>query len=141
MGYEKTTDNPGNESKTTSNKNRKNPTWTRIVLPGPVYYVFSPQDGTVLVGINVVVSRENNCYGISWWDPSHERCMTASKIAYNTDYFAFKRIDSEGGQLYFFIPMDLDIYNNRVKEFLVNGGDFENQEDMIKAFRDAAGDV
>lgn len=114
---------------------------TRIALPEPVYYIFSPHDGTVLVGVDVVVCKDNNRYSVFWWDPSHERCMTASKITYDSDYFAFKRIDSEGGQLYFFIPMDLDIYNDRVKRLLASGGDFDNIEDMIKAFQDAAGDV
>ena len=124
--------------KTTNDKNSDNSTWTRMALPEPVYYVFSPQDGTVLVGIDVVVHMGNNRYVVSWWDPSHERSMTASKITCDSDYFAFKRVDSEGGQIYFFIPMDLDIYNNRVKRFLISGRAFDNIEEMIKAFRDEA---
>lgn len=107
-------------------------------LTEPVYYIFSPQDTTVLVGIDVTVQEEQNCYVVSWRDPSHERRMTASKITLNSDYFAFKRIDSEGGQIYFFIPMDLDLYYKRVKGCLIAGRDFDNTEEMIQAFRDEA---
>lgn len=118
----------------TANKKNSDSTWTKRTLPEPVYYVFSPHDDTVCVGIDVVVQKDNDRLVISWWDTTHERCMLASNIIYNSDFFAFKRIDSEGGGLYFFIPMDLDIYNMRVKSFLISGGEFDNKEDMIKAF-------
>ena len=119
--------------------NRNEPAWTRKVLPEPVYYVFSPHDDTVLVGKDVVVSRHEDGYYISWWDPAHERMMRASGVINNPDFFAFRRNEGpDDGRLYFFVPMDLDIYNRRVKMFLTAGRDFDSREDMIKAFLDAA---
>ena len=126
-------------SNTPNDKKSDNSARTYRVLPEPVYYVFSPQDDTVLVGIDVIVRKSNNNYIVSWWDPTHERVMTALKITCDSDYFAFKRMDREGGQLYFFIPMDLDIYYKRVKRFLISGRDFDTKEEMIKAFHDAEG--
>ena len=128
-------------SKTTNAKNSGNSTLERRTLPEPVYYVFSPHDDTVLVGIDVVVCKKNNYYTVSWWDPSHERRMGASHVMFNPDFFAFKRNDgAHDGSLYFFIPMDLDIYNCKVKRCLIAGKDFSSIDDMVKAFHDAAGD-
>ena len=60
--------------------------------------------------------------------------MTASEIRQKDDFFAFKRINQEGGGFYYFSPMNLEIYNNKVKQRLVAGSDFTNNEDLIKAF-------
>lgn len=107
-------------------------------LPKPVYYIESSNDDTVLVGINVTINHdrmgEQEVSKISWYDTSHERIMTASEIRQKDDFFAFKRIDQEGGGFYYFSPMNLEIYNNKVKQRLVAGSDFTNNEDLIKAF-------
>ena len=107
-------------------------------LPKPVYYIESPNDDTVLVGINVTINHdrmgEQEISIIRWYDTSHERIMTASETRQKDDHFAFKRIDQEGGGFYYFTPMDLDIYNNKVKQHLAAGSDFTNNEDLIKAF-------
>lgn len=50
------------------------------------------------------------------------------------DFFAFKRIDQEGGGYYYFTPMDLKVYNDKVKQHLAAGADFTNDDDLIKAF-------
>jgi len=107
-------------------------------LPKPVYYIESPNDDTVLVGINVTINHditaEQEISIVRWYDTSHERIMTASETKHKDDYFAFKRVDQEGGGLYYFTPMDLEIYNNKVKQHLAAGSDFTNNEDLIKAF-------
>ena len=104
-------------------------------LPASVYYVESNEDGTVLVGMKVTIRRiSNNYFVVSWWDPTHERCMSASEINYEGDSFSFKRISEEGGQTYYFSPMTLEIYNTRVKDRLLGKREFDNEEEMIKAF-------
>ena len=60
--------------------------------------------------------------------------MIASETKQKDDYFAFKRIEREGGGVYYFTPMELDIYNSKVKQRLAAGSDFTNNEDLIKAF-------
>lgn len=79
-------------SKTTNAKNSGNSTLERRTLPEPVYYVFSPHDDTVLVGIDVVVCKKNNYYTVSWWDPSHERRMGASHVMFNPDFLPLKEM-------------------------------------------------
>lgn len=113
-------------------------------LPRPVYYIESPNDDTVLVGINVTIDHdkmgEEDVSKISWYDTSHERIMTASETRQKDEYFAFKRIDQEGGGYYYFSPMNLKIYNDKVKQHLAAGADFANDDDLIKAFLSTIGD-
>ncbi len=107
-------------------------------LPKPVYYIESPNDDTVLVGMDVTIDYDkfNNqdVSKITWYDTIYERIMLASETRQKGDYFAFKRIDEEGGGYYYFTPMNLDIYNDKVKKHLLAGSDFTNNEDLIKAF-------
>lgn len=107
-------------------------------LPEPVYYVESPDDETVLVGIDVTIEPEKindkNVAVVSWYDTVHQRRMAASETSKKDGYFAFRRIEQEGGGEYFFAPMDLELYNDKVKNRLTNGKDFDNKEDLIKAF-------
>ena len=52
---------------------------TRYKLPKPVYYVESPDDRTVMLVIKVtVIETLSDGILISWWDPTHERCMIAA---------------------------------------------------------------
>lgn len=103
-----------------------------------VYYVESPDDDTVLLAINVTIkpSSLNNedVFIISWYDTSHERIMIASRIKQDNNYFAFKRVKQEGGGSYFFVPITLDIYNNKVKQHLTTKADFTDNDEMLKAF-------
>lgn len=104
-------------------------------LPAPVYYVESNEDSSVLVGMKVTIRQiSNNHFVVSWWDPTHERCMSASEINCEGDSFSFKRISEEGGQTYYSRPMTLEIYNTRVKNRLFGKREFDNEEEMIKAF-------
>lgn len=107
-------------------------------LPRPVYYIESPNDNTVLVGIGVSITHYEaggDRYSIvKWRDTMRERIMYAAEIKLQDDSLVFRREDREGGGYYYFIPMNLDVYNSKVKQYLVNGSDFENEDDLINAF-------
>jgi len=112
-----------------SNSSKKNE--FKRKLPKRVYYVYSPDDDTVLVAIDVVITGNL----ISWFDTVRERRMTIEKIYSDSpDEFIFKRSEKEGGQIYSLIPLTLDIYNKKVKNRLLSPKDFENEEDMLNAF-------
>jgi len=111
---------------------------TRKKLPFPVYYIESPNDSTVLIGLDVTVEirhlNTNTIIFISWYDTSHERIMQATEIAQNGENFAFKRADSGNGSDYYLYPMSLEIYNQRVKQHLSTNEDFTNEKELIEAF-------
>ncbi len=106
-------------------------------LPESVYYIESPNDGTVLIAINVRVQynvdAENRAV-VSWFDTVRGRSMLAVDIYKNGSKFAFERDESEGGGFYLFTPMSLEIYNKKIKEHLVAAGSFENNDDLINSF-------
>lgn len=104
----------------------------------PVYYIKSTNDETVLVGINVTiqctqVNQEKNIL-IKWYDTSHDRIMRASEIEWKGKNFSFRRIEQEGGGVYYFTPMTIEIYNDKVKQYLIAGTEFTDEDSMIKAF-------
>lgn len=108
-------------------------------MPAPVYYVESPDDKSVMVGIDVTITRATfegeEFIGVSWYDTSRERRMLAARVEMKEDgTFAFDRSEDDGGGHYDFRPMNLQVYNEKVKSRLIQGGDFENDEDLIKAF-------
>ena len=109
-------------------------------LKKPVYYIESPDDSSVLVGIDVSIRKINNNetsennYEISWFDTTRDRIMYASDTQAKGDFFAFKRSENEGGGYYYFAPMSVELYNENVKSKLIDGKSFENNDDLIKAF-------
>lgn len=104
-------------------------------LPVPVYYVQSQQDSTVLVGVHVrILHSADGTALVTWWDPSHERRMTAQEIRKAGDSFSFTRIAKEGGQIYRFVPMTLELYRRNVKDHLIGKRDFDDEQSMIDAF-------
>lgn len=109
-------------------------------MPQPVYYIKSFDDPTVLVGLGVTVepvkTATREVFIVRWYDTSRGRAMTASEIISKDGRFAFRRIDQEGGGVYYFTPMNLEIYNSRAKHRLISGVDFTNQEELIAAFLD-----
>ena len=110
-------------------------------MPYPVYYIESSDD-TVLVGIKVTITiLHHNCFEISWWDPYYERRMVSSKIKKDGDNLSFKRIEEDGGQMYCFRPMTLEIYNDKVKENLLERIEFDNEVDMINGFLKATDEL
>ena len=60
--------------------------------------------------------------------------MVSSKIKKDGDNLSFKRIEEDGGQMYYFKPMTLEIYNDEVKENLLERIEFDNEVDMINGF-------
>jgi hypothetical protein len=115
------------------NKNFENMNKFEKKLPGKVYYVYSPDDDTVLIAMDVIISDNN----IRWFDTIKERIMTIEKIlSDNSSEFVFKRSQEEGGQIYTFVPLTLNIYKEKVKQYLVSPQDFENEEEMFKAFEE-----
>ena len=129
----------GNNKKNEENNgNRFRGDNDRKKLPRLVYYVESPNDDTVLVGINVIITHDKmlgkDIFVVRWYDTSHERVMTMSEIWRRGNQFAFKRIEREGGGLYYFAPMNLEIYNEKVKKRLIAGADFKSEEEMVNEF-------
>ncbi len=111
----------------------------RETLPEPVYYIESSDDDTVLVGIGITIETDSNGRTtITWHDTSHERAMIAEEVRQEDGYFSFRRAAAEGGQSYKFIPMDLDVYNTKVKNELMAGKDFNNKAELIRAFLNTA---
>ena len=112
----------------------------RKKLPKPVYYIESPSDNTVLVGVDVSITDyevDGDSYSIvKWRDTVRERIMYAAEIKQQGDFLTFRREDREGGGHYYFMPMNLEVYNSKVRQRLVNGLDFENEDDLINAFLD-----
>lgn len=109
-------------------------------LPELLYYIESPDDGTVAVGRGVTIEYDKrngkNIYMISWFNPSHQRRMAASEITRNGNDFSFRRINAEGKVTgtYHLTPMTLELYNNKVKQHLIAPPDFESEWEMKKAF-------
>jgi hypothetical protein len=109
-------------------------------LPKEVYYISSPDDDTVLVGIDVTIEHGENNSMVRWYDTTRERAMMAEAMKKDGDKFAFKRIEEEGGGNYYFTPMNLEIYEDNVKDRLIEGRDFKNDEDLIRAFKETLED-
>lgn len=108
-------------------------------LPAPVYYIESPNDDTVLVGINVEIRRNaEDDASVSWFDTTHVRTMRATELTKKDDFFAFRRADEDGGGEYYFQPMNVAIYEAKIKDKLVDGGDYDNDDELIKAFLETA---
>ena len=60
--------------------------------------------------------------------------MVSSKLIKDGDNLSFKRIEEDGGQMYYFKPMTLEIYNDEEKENLLERIEFDNEVDMINGF-------
>ena len=109
-------------------------------LPRKVYYVESSDDNTVLVGMDITLEKEsfqgNDIVLVSWFDTVRDRMMKAADIKLEGDVFSFRRLEKDGGGVYYFTPMTLQIYNDKVKKRLLAGGEFTSEEEMEKAFFD-----
>jgi hypothetical protein len=106
----------------------------RQKLPGRVYYVSCPEDNTVEVAMDVRIAGDT----VSWFDTIKERLMKIERIINDShpDYFIFKRNVEEGGGVYTFVPMTLQLYNERVKRHLLAPKDFTDIEQLLKEFED-----
>lgn len=118
-----------------NNGKRYPPKGAMAQLPGRVYYVESADDSAVLVAMQVtLMSRGDGTYTISWLDTIKDRGMRASSIWREGESFAFRRVDSEGGQTYRFTPMTLEIYEEKVRENLIAGQHFDDLESLYQTF-------
>ena len=98
-------------------------------LPARVHHVFSLEDDTVLVALDVKL-RDNE---IEWFDTTKERRMAVKKIIEDSpDRFAFERADGKGGA-YLFRPLTLDLYRKHVQKSLLAQKDFATEEEMLAA--------
>lgn len=106
-------------------------------LPAPVYYISSPDDKSVMVGIDVrLLIYEPGRAKILWDDPFYPnnprvRWFTAARK--NDEAFEFR--EAESNNTYCFEPMTLDIYNETVRYKLMNGRDFDSIEEPIDTLR------
>ncbi|OGN10114.1 MAG: hypothetical protein A3C61_01170 [Candidatus Yanofskybacteria bacterium RIFCSPHIGHO2_02_FULL_39_10] len=99
-----------------------------------VYYVSSSDDGTVLIALNVKI--DGNDY-INWFDTVKDRIMKIGKIIDdNSEHFVFQRSDSQAKGVYTFVPMTLNLYNEKVKSKVLIPQDFSSEEQMLKAFEE-----
>lgn len=128
----------------TNYKNANEKIYSVEKLPYPVYYVESPNDDTVLIGLDVKVLREkkNNKESttVSWHDTNHYRHMEALNTISYENRFAFKRRQEEGGSTYYFVPMTLNIYNSKVKKLVAGSPNYASEQELIDGLQSAAAD-
>lgn len=94
-----------------------------------VYYVESPTDETVLVAIHPQYSTETQ--SLTWWDTVKERIKLVKAIEIVGEVL---QVTDASDTRYVFHPMTLAIYNERVKDQLIEGRAFNTEEDLTKAF-------
>lgn len=100
-------------------------------LSSRVYYVFSDTDSTVLIALSVQFNEKN----VLWFDTIKQRIMAIEKIVDSShQHFVFERALIEGGGIYTFVPMTLEIYNNKVKNNILSSQEFTDQEKLLLAF-------
>jgi hypothetical protein len=94
------------------------------------------QDGDEIVSVAMNLNIRDG-YEV-WFDTVKERIMKIEEIITNEqDKFSFKRkLEGDKVEVYTFVPMTLEIYNSRVKQGLLAPRDFDNLDDLIKAFEE-----
>lgn len=95
-----------------------------------VFLVGSNTDETVLVAINPRYDSRTKM--VSWWDTVKERMKEAKTLEVENEQ-SMTVVDIENN-IYFFVPLSLELYNNVVKSRLAQGGNFATEEEMVKAF-------
>lgn len=108
-------------------------------LPAAVYYIWSDRERShVLVGMDVVAEkvmvRGRPMVRVRWFDTNRDVSMEAVRFFCEGEIWGFERAPEEGGGKYYFQPMTLEVYEQKVKGQLMNGLDFANEEEMIEAF-------
>jgi hypothetical protein len=97
-----------------------------------VCFVSSPDDRTVLVAFDIQITADNL---IQWFDTVKERRMRIGEIISDTpEHFAFKRNDGKSQGVYDFVPMTLDIYNEKVKNKILIPKTFADEKEMRREF-------
>ena len=78
--------------------------------------------------------RDGGVYFLEWFDTVYWRRMTASEVWSENGELFFKRIETEGGGMYHFMPMTVAIYNQFVRDELFEPKDFTDDEEVRLAF-------
>ena len=126
-----------------------------------VYYVESDQDESVLVAVGLKIQRsfrdgenaagsvgdrengykdengnlgDGGVYFLEWFDTVYWRRMTASEVWMKNHELFFRRLESEGGGIYHFMPMTVATYNQFVRDELFEAKDFIDDEEVRLAF-------
>lgn len=107
----------------------------KIILESKVYFVSSEKDETVLLAMDVEINENEKT--VKWFDTVKERLMYYELIV-DSDHkhLVFERLEKEGGEIYTFIPLTLEIYDEKVKNRILIPKDFEFEEEMLKAFEE-----
>lgn len=96
-----------------------------------VYHINSDKDKSVLIGMGIEIENE----WIRWFDSVKQRRMKIGEILdENPKHFVFQRAEDDGGGTYTFVPLSLEIYNEKVKKRILISQDFTDQEAMLAAF-------
>lgn len=103
-------------------------------LPARAYYISSPDDTTVLLGLDVIIRDKM----IRWYDTVKERMFEIGDIQEDApEQLVFTRKDSvtenEPARVYTLQPLTLDLYNAHVKSKLRAGEDFDSVEKLYDA--------
>jgi hypothetical protein len=59
----------------------------------------------------------------------------------NDSEFTFRTPSDEGGKIYTFTPLTLETYKNKIKNKLPSPRDFDNEEEMFRAFEETKKNV
>ena len=110
----------------------------RRKLPAEVYFVESDKDKSVMVGIGVVAekvrTKREQYVRVRWFDTLRDRTMTAVRFFEENGVWGFERDAEEGGGKYYFRPMTLEIYNERVKNRTKGKVEFDDEKKLIEGF-------
>lgn len=99
-----------------------------------MYYVESPQDGSVRLAIDVIWNQDSNT--ISWFNTLRTITFSVAEVlSANPEYFTFARAEAEGGGLYTLMPLSLEIYNKKIKPALRQPPHFDNEGQLFKFCR------
>lgn len=77
---------------------------------------------------------DGEVYFLEWFDTVYWRRMTASEVWTENGELFFKRIEPEGGGMYYFMPMTVATYNQFVRDELFEPKDFTDDEEVRLAF-------
>ncbi len=108
-------------------------------FPHYVYYIACPDDDTVMVALEPVLTTHGDGTGMMfWWDPSypcHDRTRQVVAIVRKGDVVMFREA-GDGGRIYRMKPLTLELYDAKVKPTLITPRDFESMEELEAAYRD-----
>ncbi|MBI3273690.1 MAG: hypothetical protein HYZ69_00955 [Candidatus Colwellbacteria bacterium] len=97
-----------------------------------IYLVESPEDSTVLIAINLEHRQSQKI--MAWFDTVKERIMEYKTIEISpTHTIHFTRTTPLGDMSYNLRPLTLELYNEKVKQYLISPKPFQTEDEMHKA--------